>query len=572
MLASLSIRNFVLIDRLDLEFSAGLCVLTGETGAGKSILLDALGLAIGARADASAVRGDGSDEDGASRAAVTASFELPAGHRAFAELAALDIAPPADGEPLVLRRTVSADGRSRAFIDDQPVSVGALRQVGETLVEIEGQFASHGLLDPASHRATLDAFGGLAPLLAATRAAWDEMRSAEAALAEAKDEIARISGEGEYLRHVHAELAEMDPQEGEDMALAENRALMMNGEKIVEAVELGLSALAGKDGVQGRLARALRALERANEQSAGLLKEALEALDRTANEAAGAEDLLQRALRSVDQDPGRLEQIEERLFALRALARKHNVDVDALPALMESFARKIAKLDGADRDITALEEAARAKRAAYRAAAGTLSAARRKAAAALDAAIADELPHLRLERARFATAVVAAETEGAKNEGRDGIDQVRFEVATNPGQPPGPVDRVASGGELARLLLALKVVLSRANRISTLVFDEVDAGVGGATAAAVAERLYRLAEAAQVLVVTHSPQVAARGVTHLRVQKTVKTVNGAENTTTAIAALDDGERREEIARMLAGATVTAEARAAADRLMAETAG
>ena len=568
MLASLSIRNFVLIDRLDLEFSAGLCVLTGETGAGKSILLDALGLAIGARADASAVRGDGSDEDGASRAAVTASFELPAGHRAFAELAALDIAPPADGEPLVLRRTVSADGRSRAFIDDQPVSVGALRQVGETLVEIEGQFASHGLLDPASHRATLDAFGGLAPLLAATRAAWDEMRSAEAALAEAKDEIARISGEGEYLRHVHAELAEMDPQEGEDMALAESRTLMMNGEKIVEAVELGLSALAGKDGVQGRLARALRALERANEQSAGLLKEALEALDRTANEAAGAEDLLHRALRSVDQDPGRLEQIEERLFALRALARKHNVDVDALPSLMEGFARKIAKLDGADRDITALEEAARAKRTAYREAAGSLSAARKKAAAALDAAIADELPHLRLERARFATAVVASEGEG----GRDGIDQVRFEVATNPGQPPGPVDRVASGGELARLLLALKVVLSRANRISTLVFDEVDAGVGGATAAAVAERLYRLAEAAQVLVVTHSPQVAARGVTHLRVQKTVKTVNGAENTTTAIAALDDEERREEIARMLAGATVTAEARAAADRLMAETAG
>jgi DNA repair protein RecN (Recombination protein N) len=567
MLASLSIRNFVLIDRLDLEFSGGLCVLTGETGAGKSILLDALGLAIGARADASAVRGDGA-EDGAPRAAVTASFELPAGHRAFAELAALDIAPPADGEPLVLRRTVSADGRSRAFIDDQPVSVGALRQVGETLVEIEGQFASHGLLDPASHRATLDAFGGLAPLLAATRAAWDDMRAAEAALTEAKDEIARISGEGEYLRHVHAELAEIGPQAGEDEALSESRALMMNGEKIIEAVELGLAALAGKDGVQGRLSRALRALERANEQSAGLLKEALEALDRTANEAATAEDLLQRALRSVDQDPGRLEQIEERLFALRALARKHNVEVDALPALMESFARKIARLDGADRDITALEEAAAAKRAAYREAAGALSAARRKAAAALDAEIADELPHLRLERARFATAVTASESEG----GRDGIDQVRFEVATNPGQPPGPVDRIASGGELARLLLALKVVLSRANRISTLVFDEVDAGVGGATAAAVAERLYRLAGTAQVLVVTHSPQVAARGVTHLRVQKTVTAVGGAESTTTAIAALDDAERREEIARMLAGATVTAEARAAADRLMAETAG
>ena len=563
MLASLSIRNFVLIDRLDLEFGEGLCVLTGETGAGKSILLDALGLAIGARADASFVRAGADDGE---RAAITASFDLPAGHRILVRLAENDIEPPADGEPLVLRRTLTADGRSRAYINDQPVSIGTLRAIGESLVEIEGQFASHGLLDPANHRASLDAFGGLAGLLAETRTAWDDMRAAESALAEARSEIERISEEGDYLRHVHAELAAIDPQPGEDTELAEARTVMMNGEKIIEAIEQGLAVLSGRDGIQNRLSRAMRALERANEQSAGHLKDSLEALDRTINEAANAGDLLNEALRGIDQDPGRLEQLEERLFALRALARKHNTDVDSLAELMQGFARKIERLDGAGRDIAHLEEQAANARKTYKSRADALSAARREAAAELDGQIADELPHLRLDKARFTT-VVATDDDGAG--GRDGLDQVRFEVATNPGQPPGPVNKVASGGELARLLLALKVSLSRANRIETLVFDEVDSGVGGATAAAVAERLYRLAESAQVLVVTHSPQVAARGITHFRVQKNVSSERGADSTVTAISALSQEERREEIARMLAGATVTEEARAAADSLIAE---
>ncbi len=565
MLASLSIRNFVLIDRLDLEFDGGLCVMTGETGAGKSILLDALGLAIGARADASYAR-TAADDD--ARTSVTASFELPDKHPVFDLLREHDIDPPEAGEAFVLRRTIAADGRSRGFVNDQPVSVAALRTIGETLVEIEGQFASHGMLDPANHRAALDAFGRLTDNVRDVRTAWSAMRDAEGRLADARADIARIAEEGDYLRHVHAELADMDPQPGEDASLSETRAMMMNSEKIVEAIEQAQAVLGGRDGLQTRLSKVMRGLERANEQAAGRLREALEALDRTTNEAATAGDLLNEVLRGIDQDPGRLEQLEERLFALRALARKHNTDVDSLAALRDAFAAKLDALDSADKDIAALEADAAQKREAYETAAPELSAARREAAARLDAAIAEELPSLRLEKARFATSI---ETSDATDGGPDGLDQIRFEVAANPGQPPGPVDRVASGGELARLLLALKVVLARTNRVDTLVFDEVDAGVGGATAAAVADRLHRLAGEAQVLVVTHSPQVAARGNTHFRVRKDVAARNGRETTTTAISVLSNDERREEIARMLAGAKITEEARAAADSLIAEIA-
>ncbi|MEK9646027.1 MAG: DNA repair protein RecN [Alphaproteobacteria bacterium] len=565
MLASLSIRNFVLIDRLDLEFDGGLCVMTGETGAGKSILLDALGLAIGARADASYAR-TAADDD--ARTSVTAAFELPDKHPVFDLLREHDIDPPEAGEAFVLRRTIAADGRSRGFVNDQPVSVAALRTIGETLVEIEGQFASHGMLDPANHRAALDAFGRLTDNVRDVRTAWSAMRDAESRLADARADIARIAEEGDYLRHVHAELVDMDPQPGEDASLSASRAMMMNSEKIVEAIEQAQAVLGGRDGLQTRLSKVMRGLERANEQAAGRLREALEALDRTTNEAATAGDLLNEVLRGIDQDPGRLEQLEERLFALRALARKHNTDVDSLAALRDAFAAKLDALDSADKDIAALEADAAQKRAAYETAALELSAARREAAARLDAAIAEELPSLRLEKARFATSI---ETSDATDGGPDGLDQIRFEVAANPGQPPGPVDRVASGGELARLLLALKVVLARTNRVDALVFDEVDAGVGGATAAAVADRLHRLAGEAQVLVVTHSPQVAARGNMHFRVRKDVAARNGRETTTTAISVLSNDERREEIARMLAGAKITEEARAAADSLIAEIA-
>ena len=563
MLASLSIRNFVLIDRLDIDFSRGLCVLTGETGAGKSILLDALGLAIGGRAESSFVRGG---SDSGLKAMITATFDIPGDHEALARLANNDIEMPDPGEPVILRRILTGDGRSRAFVNDQAISAGTLRNIGETLIEIEGQFASHGLLDPSNHRTALDSFGRLEKMVAATRETWNTMTVAEKALETARDEIERIASEGDYLRHVYAEIDEFDPQEGEEKELSEARSLMMNSEKIAESINQSLDTLAGHKGLQTALSKAARSLERANEQAAGTLKAVLESMERTGNEAATTVDLLGDALRSLDQDPAQLERLDERLFGLRALARKHNTSVDSLAELRAEFARKLERLDDADRDLTRLQTEAREARAAYLDTSRRLHDARAKSAGALDKAINKELPHLRLEKAKFATQVTElAETAWSSH----GIDNVTFDVTTNPGQPAGPINKVASGGELARLLLALKVALSTSNKVTTLVFDEVDAGVGGATAASVAERLSRLSNGVQVLVVTHSPQVAARGARHLHVMKSIETVDGGDNTVTAVTELSTGERREEIARMLAGAKVSEEARAAADRLIEE---
>lgn len=563
MLASLSIRNFVLVDRLDIEFHAGLCVLTGETGAGKSILLDALGLAMGARADSSFVRGGtGSD----AKAVITATFEIPDNHAALTRLAENDIDVPEKGEPLILRRTLTGDGRSRAYVNDQTISAGVLRSIGETLIEIEGQFASHGLLEPANHRDALDAFGQLEKLSDNTREAWDQWKAAEKLLAAARDEIERIASEGDYLRHVFAELDEMDPREGEEDELAEARSVMMNSEKIAEAINQALETLGGHKGLQSALSKSARALERANEQAAGTLKAVLESMERTGNEAATTMDLLEDAIRSLDQDPAQLERLDERLFGLRALARKHNTDVDSLAALRAEFAQKLERLDDADKDLTRLETAAREARETYCSTSAELHKARLDSASALDGAINGELPHLRLEKAQFRTDVAELSEPAWTSHG---IDTITFEVTTNPGQPAGPINKVASGGELARLLLALKVALSTSNKVSTLVFDEVDAGVGGATAASVAERLSRLSSGIQVLVVTHSPQVAARGARHLHVMKIIEKSGDSDNTVTDVTELSDGERREEIARMLAGAKVTDEARAAADKLLAE---
>ena len=563
MLASLSIRNFVLIDRLDIDFSQGLCVLTGETGAGKSILLDALGLTIGGRAESSFVRGG---SDSGLKAMITATFDIPGDHEALARLANNDIEMPDPGEPVILRRILTGDGRSRAFVNDQAISAGTLRNIGETLIEIEGQFASHGLLDPSNHRTALDSFGRLEKMVAATRETWNTMTVAEKALETARDEIERIASEGDYLRHVYAEIDGFDPQEGEEKELSEARSLMMNSEKIAESINQSLDTLAGHKGLQTALSKAARSLERANEQAAGTLKAVLESMERTGNEAATTVDLLGDALRSLDQDPAQLERLDERLFGLRALARKHNTSVDSLAELRAEFARKLERLDDADRDLTRLQTEAREARAAYLDTSRRLHDARAKSAGALDKAINKELPHLRLEKAKFATQVTElAETAWSSH----GIDNVTFDVTTNPGQPAGPINKVASGGELARLLLALKVALSTSNKVTTLVFDEVDAGVGGATAASVAERLSRLSNGVQVLVVTHSPQVAARGARHLHVMKSIETVDGGDNTVTAVTELSTGERREEIARMLAGAKVTEEARAAADRLIEE---
>ena len=543
MLATLSIRDFLLVDRLDIEFDNGLCVLTGETGAGKSILLDALGLATGTRADASVVR------KGARSATVAATFDLADDHPVFRHLAEIDAAPA--GEPLVLRRTVNADGRSRAWIDDRAVSVGTLRSAGELLVEIEDRSAR--LLDPAGHRAALDAFGRLDGRLAAIRKAWDSLRNSEAALASARTESGQA--DADYLRHVHAELAALEPQPGEEASLADARAAMMDGEKIAEAVNAALSDLTGEDGIQNRLARTLRTLERVDRK--GSLRSAVEALDRTAVETTTASDLLSEALAGIEHNPARLQLLEERLFALRALARKHGTDVESLPGLTKEFADRLEELEDADREIARLEIRARETASAYESEADALGRARREAAAALDRRLAAELPSLRLKGTRFTTTVSTMEKGG-----RDGRDRVRFEVASGPDLAPGPVDRIASRGELARLLLALRVVLAQTGR--TLIFDEVDAGIGGAAAAAVAERLRRLAEGAQVLVVTHSPQVAARGTSHLRVTRTRR--DGRERTT--VSTLSRVERREEIARMLAGTVVTAEARAAAESLIA----
>ncbi|MAM68739.1 MAG: DNA repair protein RecN [Rhodospirillaceae bacterium] len=566
MLASLSIRNIVLIDKLDIDFNEGLCVLTGETGAGKSILLDSLGLAIGARADTGLVR---TYDDGERKSSITAIFDLPSEHQAFSLLAEVGIDVPEAGEPLILRRTLSANGPSRAYVNDQTVSAGILRAIGETLIEIEGQFASHGLLNPANHRDALDAFGKLGDLVETTREAWETWRAANRALAGAREEIDRIAAEGDYLRHVVAELEDMAPEAGEEETLSESRAVMMNAEKIADALNGALEVITGSKGLQSSLSKTMRPLERANEQAAGSLKPALEAMERTANEAAAAADLLLEALRSTDLDPAQLERLDERLFALRALARKHNTDVASLSKLRDEFAAKLERLDNADRNLTRLEEKAKAANDHFQTTANMLFEKRKKVASKLDNAINAELPNLRLEKALFATSVTKlSESEWSSH----GIDRINFEVTTNPGQPAGPINKVASGGELARLLLALKVALSTSNRVSTLVFDEVDAGVGGATAASVAERLSRLSDGAQVLVVTHSPQVAARGARHFRVMKSVTRETNAENTITSVTQLSSEERREEIARMLAGATVTEEARAAADSLIAETAG
>ena len=556
MLTSLAIRDVVLIDRLDLTFSAGLSALTGETGAGKSILLDALGLALGWRGDSALVR------PGAAQATVIASFEPDARHKVRALLAEQGV--EAD-ELLLLRRVLGADGRSRAFINDQPVSIGLLRRVGESLVEIHGQFESHGLLDPTSHRAALDAFGALESQAAAVEtrhAAWRDALVAEAA---ERDQAARARDDEEALRHAATELDTLAPRIGEEAELAERRAFLGSREKLVEALNAALNDVAADKGVDGALRSAQRHLARFAPMAMGRLDAAMAALERAAVEASEAIGQIQLLGRSLESDAGALEAAEERLFALRALARKHHVKVDELPGLREEISRQLASLDDQGGKLAKLSAAASAARAAYVSAAAALSAARKDAASRLDKAIARELPPLKLEKAAFRTRL---ETLDEPDWGPHGMDRVAFEVATNPGAPPGPLAKIASGGELARFTLALKVVVARTGPPPTLIFDEVDSAIGGATAAAVGERLAILAQSLQVLVVTHSPQVAARAQHHWRVAK----ASARGVTATGVEILDAGERREEIARMLSGAKTTDAARAAADSLLADGAG
>ena len=565
MLVGLSVRDIVLIDQLSLTFSEGLSALTGETGAGKSILLDALGLALGARGDSGLVR------HGASQAQVVAEFDLPPHHPVEHLLQENDLsAERAPGEPLIVRRVLGADGRSRAFANDQPVSVALLRRIGACLVEVHGQFDTQGLFDAQTHRAVLDAFGRLEPQRDQVAEAWRTWRRLEHARTACEAEIAEARRDEAFLRHALAELETLDPQPDEEAALADRRTLLMHREKLVEAINAGLAEVSDEGGVERGIGRAARQLERVRDKAPGRLDGALAALDRAAAEIAEARGELQHAAADMDLDVGELDALEERLFALRAAARKHGVAVDALAELRDRFAARLAALADQGDALAELAAEANRARADFLQAGERLSTARREAAGALDAAVAAELPPLKLEKARFATQAAALPEA---DWGPDGIDRVQFTVATNPGAPPGPLTRIASGGELARFMLALKVVLADSRRVETgaaptLVFDEVDAGISGAVAAAVGERLARLSAATQVLVVTHSPQVAARAAHHWRVEKRELDVAGAERVVTDVIALDDLHRREEIARMLSGARITDQARAAAASLMA----
>ncbi|HEY1935042.1 MAG TPA: DNA repair protein RecN [Acetobacteraceae bacterium] len=559
MLSALSIRDVVLIERLDLSFGEGLTVLTGETGAGKSILLDSLGLALGGRADAGLVRA------GVAQASVTACFAPPPGHPALALLAEQGLAAE---DEIVLRRVVGRDGRSRAFVNDQPVSVTLLRRAGALLVEVQGQHEQIGLTDPASHGVLLDAFGVTPAARETVRTAWQTWRSVLSELHAAREAIEAAARDEEWLRHAVEELATLAPREAEEDALAAERLRLQQGERRAEAIAAALSELTPRDRRGPGPAAALRAASRTLQrlvpsgQSDALnpAAPAIAALERAEEALAEAETLLTRLGAEADVDPRLLEHAEERLFALRAAARKHAVAVVELPTLLDTLSTRLAALESGEASIAALEAAAAEARARYVAAAEALSAARQSAATRLDRAIAKELPPLRLDKARFHAAVSSLPEA---DWGAAGADSVRFLIATNPGQELGPLARVASGGELSRLMLALKVVLAAGSPVPTLVFDEIDADVGGATAAAVGERLARVAERVQVLVVTHSPQVAARGAAHLRVAKQA----GRGRTATLVDELDAAARQEEIARMLAGETVTEAARAAAAVLL-----
>ncbi|EHM02312.1 DNA repair protein RecN [Acetobacteraceae bacterium AT-5844] len=555
MLVSLAIRDVVLIERLDLALGAGLTVLTGETGAGKSILLDSLGLALGQRAEAGMVRA------GQSQASVVASFHLSPSHPAQALLSEQGI--EAEDE-LVLRRVVQADGRSRAFVNDEPVGVGLLRRLGALLVEVQGQHDQVGLADPATHAGLLDAFGGLEAARSGVSEAFRAWRNAERELAEAREAIASAQRDEEWLRHAVGELDTLAPEEGEEDSLAEERQTMQQGERRAEAVAAALSELQPRDRRGGgspaaALRNAVRALERLpapNEEAAP----AIAALGQAQDALAEAEGLLERLSAGIAPDPRRLEAVEERLFALRAAGRKHAVPVVELPALLRDLKSRLSALDAGAERATALEAAAAAAKARYLEVAQALSATRRATAGKLEEAVARELKPLKLERARLHISIERKDERGWAS---DGLDRIIFLVSTNPGQKPGQLEKIASGGELSRLMLALKVVLARGSPVPTLVFDEVDSGVGGATAAAVGDRLARVAERLQVLVVTHSPQVAARGAQHLRVAKGIRN----DRAETRVEPLDDTARREELARMLAGETVTEAARAAADSLL-----
>ena len=552
MLSRLSIRDIVLIDRLDIDFTDRLAVLTGETGAGKSILLDAFALALGGRGDQSLVR------QGVEQGQVTAVFDVARDHPARALLAADDI--PAEDE-LILRRVQLADGRTRAFVNDQPVSVQVLKQLGSALVEIHGQHDERALVDAGTHRRLLDAFGGLDERATNVATLWDARREAQAAADAHRSGVERAKRESDWLRHAVDELNKLAPLTGEETALADRRTAMMQAEKVAEDLRNAHDVVAGTDSSVPALSGVIRRLERRVAQAPGLIEPTIKALDAALSALDETRGHLESALRTADFDPAELERIEERLFGLRAAGRKYNVPVDELAALAQKYNGDIALIDAGEEKLKSLEAAAMQADAAYRIAAQALSQARAKAATALDKAVNGELKPLKLDRAKFSTQIES----DAGAAGPHGIDRVEFWVQTNPGTRPGPMMRVASGGELARFLLALKVVLADRGSAPTLVFDEIDTGVGGAVADAIGMRLAKLGRGVQVLAVTHAPQVAARADRHYLITK--DTLEKGKRVATRVTELASERRREEIARMLAGAEITNEARAAAERLI-----
>ncbi len=555
MLAHLSIRDIVLIERLDIDFKSGLSVLTGETGAGKSILLDSLSLALGARGDAALVR------HGASQGNVTAVFDVPAVHPARELLRENDVADEGD---IILRRIQTGDGRSRVFINDQPASVSLLREVGRALVEIHGQHDERALVDVAAHRDLLDAFGGHTGEAKSVAQAYAYWRETEKQLLRHRAKVEAAAREADYLRASVDELGKLDPQPGEELQLAEQRADMMRSEKIASEINDALDVLSGQGSAVPQLASLLRRLQRKAEEAPALLDPIITPLDETLISLDAAQTAVDEALRAIEFDPQVLERAEERLFALRALARKYSVDVDDLAELRDSMLADLADLDAGEERLHALEKATQDACDAYDQKALLLSEFRQATAAVLAETVMQELPDLKLERAEF---IVKAEADHRVRR-EYGIDQIEFWVRTNPGTRAGPIMKVASGGELSRFLLALKVALADRGSAPTLVFDEIDTGVGGAVADAIGSRLARLSKRVQVLSVTHAPQVAARAATHYLISKS----GNRERVATRVEAMDDAARREEVARMLAGASITDEARAAAKRLLGENVG
>lgn len=549
MLSRLVIRNIVLIEALDLDFADGFTVLTGETGAGKSILLDALSLALGARGDGALVR------RGEAQGSVTATFPVPADHPAHALLADKGI----EGDDvLILRRTLTADGKARGFVNDQPATATLLRALGQLLIEVHGQDADRTLIETAAHRRLLDAFGGLGPEVAELGALHAALRRSETALAEHEAALQAAREEADFLRAAVEELTALDPEPGEEERLSVGRQTMAAAEKVAEDLAEAAAAFEGPRSPIPALAGALRKLERKSGGAQEVLTPVMDALSAALDVLEEARVTVEDARRSLDFDPGAMESLEERLFALRAASRKYKVPIDDLADLATRMADSLTELDQGEARLEALSAAVAAAERAYRTAASALSLKRRSAGDALEAQVGAELPPLKLDKARFMVRHSAADPSA------EGIDRIEFYVQTNPGSPPGPLVKVASGGEFSRFLLALKVCLADRGSASTMIFDEIDTGVGGAVSDAIGLRMARLGDAVQVIAVTHAPQVAARADRHLLI---AKTHTGTATTATAVRPIEGEERREEIARMLAGATVTDEARRAADKLI-----